>query len=59
MADLGKGWEIVFMRSGRYAYQKVLVHSINPDHLIPSPVTPSMYPPPRVAARYAAGRPRP
>lgn len=59
MADLGKGWDRVFMRSGRYAYQMVLVPSTIPDQLIPSPATPSTYPPLRVAARYAAGRPRP
>src|SRR6516164_5388113 len=30
----------------------------NPDHLIPSKPTPTNLPPLRVAARYAAGRPR-
>jgi hypothetical protein len=59
MADLGKGWVSGFMRSGRYAYRKVLVHSTNPDHLIPSVGTPSKLPPLRTAARYASGRPRP
>ena len=38
MAQLGKGWVSGFMRSGRYTYRKVLVHTTNPDHLVPSPV---------------------
>ena len=29
-----------FERCGRYAYQRVLMHSTNPDHLVPS--TPSL-----------------
>jgi hypothetical protein len=37
MAHLGKGWVSGYMRSGRYAYQKVLVHTTNPDHLIIEP----------------------
>jgi hypothetical protein len=56
--DLSKGWDSGFMRSGRYAYRKVLVHSTNPDHLIPSPGTLSEYPPLLIAADYEAGRPR-
>jgi len=56
MADLGKGWMSGYMRSGRYAYQKVLVHTTNPAHLVPSAGTPSNGPPLRIAARYAAGR---
>jgi hypothetical protein len=36
------------------------VHGMtNPDHLIPSKPSPTNLPPLRVAARYAAGRPRP
>jgi hypothetical protein len=36
------------------------VHRVtNPDHLIPSKPSPTNLPPLRVAARYAAGRPRP
>jgi hypothetical protein len=58
MAHLGKGWVSGYMRSGRYAYQKVLVHTTNPDHHIPSANTPSNCPPLRIATRYAAGRPR-
>jgi hypothetical protein len=33
-------------------------HSTNPDHLIPSKPSPMNVPPRRIAARYAAGRPR-
>ena len=36
MADLGNGWVSCSMRSGRYTYRKVLVHTTNPDHPIPS-----------------------
>ena len=32
VAHLGNGWVSAYMRSGRYAYRKVVVH--NPDHLI-------------------------
>jgi hypothetical protein len=56
MAHLGKGWVSCWMRSGRYSYRKVLVHTTNPDHLVPS--TPSLrdIPPLRMADRYACGR---
>ena len=33
MAHLGKGWVSCWMRSGRYTYRKVVVHTTNPDHL--------------------------
>jgi hypothetical protein len=38
MAD--KGWTWTSQRCGRYAYWRVLVHTTNPDHLMPS--TPSL-----------------
>jgi hypothetical protein len=37
-AVVSKGW--TRQRCGRYDYQKVLVHTTNPDHLVPS--TPSL-----------------
>ena len=51
------GLHWTWQRCGRYKYQKVLVHSTNPDHLVPSAARGSggfL----RVAARYAAGRKR-
>jgi hypothetical protein len=45
-------------RCGRYKYQKVLVHSTNPDHLIPRKPSPMNVPPLRAADGYAGGRPR-
>jgi len=46
----GEHWG--YQRCGRYAYQRVLMHSTNPDHLVPS--TPSLtdIPPLEVAPRY-------
>jgi hypothetical protein len=41
---------------GRYKYQKVLVHSTNRDHLVPSALSPTNVPPLRVADRYAGAR---
>ena len=35
-----EGWTWTWQRCGRYKYQKVLVHTTNPDHLVPS--TPSL-----------------
>jgi hypothetical protein len=48
----GKGWTWTWQRCGRYEYRKVLMHSTNPDHLVPS--TPSLtdVPPLQVARRY-------
>ena len=46
MAHLGKGWVSCWMRSGRYTYRKVVVHTTNPDHLIPSTGRPSDRPRP-------------
>jgi hypothetical protein len=47
-----KGWTWTSQRCGRYEYRKVLVHTTNPDHLVPS--TPSLtdIPPLHVAPRY-------
>ena len=47
-----EGWTWTWQRCGRYKYQKVLVHTTNPDHLVPS--TPSLtdIPPLQVAPRY-------
>jgi hypothetical protein len=56
MAHLGNGWVSCWMRSGRYTYRKVVVHTTNPNHLIPSTGTPSDRPPLRVALRYREGR---
>jgi hypothetical protein len=55
---VSKGWTWTRQRCGRYDYQKVLVHTTNPDHLVPS--TPSLtdIPPLRAADGYADGRPR-
>ena len=46
----GEHWG--YQRCGRYAYQRVLMHSTNPDHLVPS--TPSLtdIPPLQVVRRY-------
>ena len=40
MAHLGNGWVSCWMRSGRFTYRKVVVHTTNPDHLILPPVHP-------------------
>jgi hypothetical protein len=53
----GDGWHWTWHRCGRYAYQKVLVHSTNPDHLVPN-ATHGSGGFLRVVARYAAGRKR-
>jgi hypothetical protein len=54
----GDGLHWTWQRCGRYDYQKVLVHTTNPDHLVPSAPSPRNVPPLRIAARYATGRPR-
>jgi hypothetical protein len=56
MAHLGNGWVSCSMRSGRYTYRKVVVHTTNPDHLISSAGAPSNSPPLQVALRYREGR---
>jgi hypothetical protein len=53
MAHLGKGWVSCWMRSGRYTYHEVVIHTTNPDHLVPSTPSPTTVPPLRIAARYA------
>jgi hypothetical protein len=49
---VSKGWTWTRQRCGRCDYQKVLVHTTNPDHLVPS--TPSLtdIPPLQVAPQY-------
>jgi hypothetical protein len=37
----GKGWTWTWQRCGRYEYRKVLMHSTNPDHLVPSSPSPT------------------
>jgi hypothetical protein len=54
-----KGWTWTWQRCGRYEYRKCLTHSTNPDHLVPSVSFPTNVQPLGIAARYAAGRPRP
>ena len=34
----GEHWS--YQRCGRYAYQRVLVHTANPDHLVHGPIVP-------------------
>ena len=53
-----KGWTWTSQRSGRYKYPKVLVHTTNPDHLMPSTASLTDIPPQRAADGYAGGRPR-
>jgi hypothetical protein len=52
----GDGLHWTWQRCGRYRYQKVLVHSTNPDHLVPRVASPTNIPPLQIADRYAAGR---
>jgi hypothetical protein len=51
------GWVQTAQRTGRYSYRKVMAHVTNPDHYEASRVAPGS-PPLKMAARYAAGRPR-
>ena len=51
-----KGWTGTWQRCGRYEYRKVLMHSTNPDHLVPRVASPTNVPPLQIADRYAAGR---
>jgi hypothetical protein len=46
----GEHWG--YQRCGRYAYQRVLMHSTNPDHLAPSTSSLMDIPPLPVAPRY-------
>ena len=52
-----KGWMWTWQRCGPYEYRKVLTHSTNPDHLVPSVPSPTNVPPLRITGRYAAGKP--
>ena len=48
----GKGWTWTWQRCGRYKYQKVLVHTTNPDHLAASTPSRTEIPPLQVTSRY-------
>jgi len=50
MAHSGNGWVSCWMRSGRYTYRRVVVHTTNPDHLTPSTGKRSDRPPLHVAS---------
>jgi hypothetical protein len=52
----GDGLHWTWQRCGRYTYQKVLVHSTNSDHLVPSAPSPTSKASLRIAAHYAPGR---
>jgi hypothetical protein len=54
----GDGVHWTWQRCGRYEYRKVLMHSTNPDHLVPSTTSLTDIPPLRAADGYAGGRPR-
>jgi hypothetical protein len=41
-----KGWAWAWQRCGRYEYRKCLVHSTNPDHLVPQEPSATNVPPP-------------
>jgi hypothetical protein len=47
-----KGWTWTWQRCGRYGYQKVLVHTTNPYHLVPSKPSLADIPPLQVAPRH-------
>jgi hypothetical protein len=51
-----KGWTWTWQRCGPYEYRKCLMHTTNPDHLVPSVPSPTNVPPLRIADRYVAGR---
>ena len=42
----------IWQRCGRYKYQKVLIHTTNPDHVIPSGLSLTDIPPLQVTPRY-------
>jgi hypothetical protein len=52
----GKGWTWTWQRCGRYKYQKLLVHTTNPDHLAASTTSLTGVPPLRAADWYPRGR---
>ena len=45
----GDGVHWTWQRCGRYEYRKVLMHSTNPDHLVPSTTSLTDIPPLRAA----------
>ena len=47
-----KAWTWMSQRCGRYKYQKVLIHTTNPDHVIPSGLSLTGIPPLQVTPRY-------
>jgi hypothetical protein len=51
----GKGWAWTSQRCGRYAYRKILVHTTNPDHLMPTTPSPIDIPALAVGPRYRSG----
>ena len=51
----GDGLHWAWQRCGRYEYQKVLMHSTNPDHLVPRSASPTDVAPLEVAPRYRKG----
>jgi hypothetical protein len=53
-----QGWTWTWQRCGRHEYRKCLTLTTNPDHLVPSVLSPANVPPLRIAGRYAAGRHR-
>ena len=53
----GKGWVKGMMRSGRYSYREVEVHTTNPDHLEPTTPSPTNVPALEVAPRYRRDAP--
>jgi hypothetical protein len=46
----GEHWG--YQRCGRYAYWRVLMHSTNPDHLVPQHTVADGYPDTEIAPRY-------
>ena len=51
----GDGVHWAWQRCGRYEYRKVLMHSTNPDHLVPSSPSPTDVAPLELAPRYRKG----
>jgi hypothetical protein len=45
-------WVWSVQRIGRYTYKRVLVHTTNPDHLVPMTPSPTDIPALEVAPRY-------
>jgi hypothetical protein len=51
----GDGAHWAWQRCGRYEYRKVLMHSTNPDHLVPRSPSPTDVAPLELAPRYRKG----